>query len=173
MGKGRYQVNTSNDLLWIEKAKSFRHISGDETKPMKALCLPSRLIIIRITTEPPNPQEIHLLGFKECCIPASIDDICMKHAQDMGIPVWVCIVIFMSENHDICMGTGIKRVLRAAEIICCVIDTNDLVLEYAVIDKQDLRTLCCRELCFIAIISVTKYVREEVIFQPRKEVLYV
>jgi hypothetical protein len=63
MGKARYQVNALNDLLWIEKAECSRYVSGDETKPMKALCLPSRSVIIRITTKPPHPQEIHLLGF--------------------------------------------------------------------------------------------------------------
>ena len=51
----------------------------------------------------------------------------MENAQDMGIPVWMCTRRCVCRKyHHITIGTRVQGVLSSADIICCVIDAEDL-----------------------------------------------
>ena len=48
----------------------------------------------------------------------------MVDADNTGIPVWVgSQVVFLRKDHDVCMSTGIERVLFSPHIVGCVVDT--------------------------------------------------
>lgn len=74
----------------------------------------------------------------------------MKDANDASEPVWEGIrsVLLVCKDHEICVRSGIERVLCAPYIVCGVVNTQNLVAVEAVILETDLARIFGTELVF-------------------------
>ena len=98
----------------------------------------------------------------------------MKNADDSTIPVWMWfrgILIFMRENHKICVCSGIEGILRSPHIVCCIIDPNNFMLVQAILDKCYSASISLRERMLISIVSYSKQSGKDVILKAREEIL--
>lgn len=61
------EMNSTDDLLWIQETEGSRVITWNETYLFEPLHLPTHSVGVplcsRISTEPLDPKKIHLLGF--------------------------------------------------------------------------------------------------------------
>ena len=83
-------------------------------------------LVVWISSEPMDLQNVHL----PCIWMSRRPDLDMKHAQYLGIPVWMAIsflIVFMSQGHNVQAGANVDRVLRPTHIVGSVVDAEDLV----------------------------------------------
>jgi hypothetical protein len=51
----------------------------------------------------------------------------MENAENMGIPVWMSIwACLRGKHHNVTVSVRVHRILIAADVICCVVDTKHL-----------------------------------------------
>jgi hypothetical protein len=80
----------------------------------------------------------------------------MIYAEYLCIPVrvgvYICVV-FMSEDHDKGVTVSVDRILGATHIICCVIDSKDVMAIHAIAEQYNLLSICIGKCVFIAIVG--------------------
>jgi hypothetical protein len=61
------EMNSADDLLWVQETEGSRVITWNKTYPFEPLCLPTSSVGVpfcsRISAEPSDSKEVHLLGF--------------------------------------------------------------------------------------------------------------
>ena len=105
-----------------------------------------------------------------------MSNICMEDTDDAGIPIrmmfLLVLFILVGQNHNVSMCARVHRVLSASHIVCSVIDSKDLVLVYTIVNEGDGASFVVCELVVFSIEFLAKDLSEEVIFEPRKKVLF-
>lgn len=67
----------------------------------------------------------------------------MKYADDMSIPVRICVVaLIVRENHYVCVCVSINQVLRSPKIIYSVVDVHSGMTIDLVLDEDQFIELC-------------------------------
>ena len=122
VGKTRNQVDPSNNQFRINETK---HISQailfKKLETVQSFCIPSSTIVW-IHLKPPNEKEVHLHRLLEAWVLVfSMLDHDMENLDYSCIPVWVHVLVFLREDHDICTRERIDCVLITPEIISSVV----------------------------------------------------
>lgn len=104
-----------------------------------------------------------------------MSNIRMEDANDAGIPVWVTFLfvlfVLVGQNHNVGMCAGVHRVLGTSHIVRSIVDTENFVPVYAIVDKRDATSFFIREIVVFSLEFLTKDLSEKVVFKTGKKVL--
>ena len=140
----------SEDVSGIEKFIGSGIFAICEPNTVKATSLKAAFMI-EVASEPVDPEEFHAFSLHR----PRASHIDMKDSEDFRIPVWMpfrTFFIFVSQSHKIRVGPHIDRVLRTAQVVGRVINTNDVVLVHTVADECNAVSLFIGERMFVSVI---------------------
>jgi hypothetical protein len=141
---------------------------------MKTTCFPSSPMS-HIPTKPPHPQKLHLLRVRKLGCGSNVSNICMEDTEDTGVPIWVTFLwilfIFMGQNHYIGMCARVYRVLSTSHIICSIVESNDFVPVYTIVDKRYATSFVVCEIVIFSLEFLTEDLGEKVVFKSSKKIL--
>ena len=97
----------------------------------------------------------------------------MKYPDNTCEPVWIeaVLVVVVGKEHDITVVTWVHRVLCAANVICCVIDSKSFVTIDFVTDNGYTSAVCICECMVIPIVILLQEACEQMILKSRDKVL--
>ena len=122
MSESRDEVDTSNNLIWIEKGERiFGVIEPDSWISPVSKSRPEA----GVATKPAHIKEGDVLYIGGVWSWLNMTNTNMKDADDPTIPVrmWIGAIHLMRPSHEVSMVSGIQGVLTSATVICGVIDT--------------------------------------------------
>lgn len=109
------------DRRWIQEPKRATVHPIHELDTRKAMLLPASSVA-HLAVVPPNPKEVEPLRSPRGRPWSSIDDICVKNAENTGIPVGMLLgrgssVFLWGKNHDICVSRWVHSVVVASLVV--------------------------------------------------------
>ena len=162
----------SEDVTGVEKSIRRGVVAISEPDTVKVTSFKAAFVI-RIASEPMDPEELHALGLHMIRDP----DVDMENRKDSGIPIRMpccfSFFIFMSQHHDIQLGAYIDRVLSMPQVVCCVVDTKHLVFVNTIADECDLVSFFIRKCMLLSVVWDVIASRQQVILESWNEVLTV
>jgi hypothetical protein len=104
--ESRNEMDTSNDLLWVQEPKHGVILAINEANPTWSFSFPSALMSW-IVTKPLHKEKLHVLWFNRVRTRTSIDDSGMEDTNYPPKPIWKFVLglffIFVGQRHEVGM----------------------------------------------------------------------
>src|SRR5216683_4182827 len=104
--ESRNEMDSSNDLLWVQETKRGVVLAINEANPMWSFSFPSALMS-QIATKPLHKEKLHVLWFNRARTRTSIDDSGMEDTNYPPKPIWKFVLrlffIFVGQHHEVSM----------------------------------------------------------------------
>ena len=166
-------MDTMNHIVRIKKTVCMWFSLFNKMNLMKAMAFNPTFPVV-VMLEPSYPQEFHGL---ECCLGSwdNVHYIGMKNAKYTCISKWVVIptqLCIRRECHDVRVYSWIQTVLGMPHIVCCVVDSNNLVAVDTVMLKQQTPVVFQCILMVLGSLIWVENLLEKVIFEFAYEILH-
>ena len=89
------EVGPTDNVVWVEKAKSTILEGRDELEPVQPFCFPPSSVSI-IKSEPTDPKHIHPDLVRHSW---PMENVNAEHPKDSRIGIWM--VVSLREGHDV------------------------------------------------------------------------
>jgi len=97
---------------------------------------------------------------------------CVVNADYASVPVGVGIrVIFLRKNHDVRMCTRIQRVLFSPHVVGRIVDAENFMLVYLILDEGNGCSLRLSEYNLVGVMFHIEDLTESVVFEVGDEIL--